>query len=389
MRVFLIVLDSVGAGELPDAATYGDAGANTLRHVLEKEHPALPNLKRMGLCSMETMPCETPAGAIGVYGRAIEKSPGKDTTTGHWEMAGVRLLKPFPTYPNGFPPEVIAEFEQAIGRKTLGNTPASGTAIIEELGEEHLRTGYPIVYTSADSVFQIACNKEIIPLETLYQWCEIARKILHGDHNVGRVIARPFIGKHKGAFTRTKERRDFSVVPPTPTILDVLLKAGYFTMGIGKIEDIFAHKGLKESVHAAGNPACMDEWMRMMRREFNGLTFINLVDFDMLYGHRRDTKAYAGALEEFDSKLGGAQAIAREDDLFLITADHGCDPTFRATDHTREYAPILAWSKGMTKLTSIGTRESFADIAATIADLFGLPERFGAQSFADVLRQEG
>ena len=385
MRVYWIVLDSVGAGELPDAAAYGDAGANTLRHVLEAERPKLPNLKAMGLCSMETMPCETPAGAIGVYGRAREKSPGKDTTTGHWEMAGVRLEKPFPTYPHGFPAEVIQEFERAIGRKTLGNYASSGTVILEELGEAHLRTGYPIVYTSADSVFQIACNEEIIPLETLYQWCEIARKILRGDHNVGRVIARPFIGRHKGAFTRTKGRRDFSVVPPAPTILDALLDAGYFTMGIGKIEDIFAHRGLKESVHSAGNPACMEEWMKMMRRDFNGLTFINLVDFDMLYGHRRDTKAYADALEAFDQKLGEAQAIARADDLFLITADHGCDPTFHGTDHTREHAPILAWSKSMTKLTSIGTRESFADIAATIADLFGLPERFDATSFADSL----
>ena len=222
MRVFLIVLDSVGAGELPDAALYGDEGANTLAHVLETENPNLPNLRCMGLCSIDTMPCETPINAAGAVGRAMEKSPGKDTTTGHWEMAGIRLMQPFPTYPHGFPPEVIADFERAIGRKTLGNYAASGTEILGELGEEHLRTGYPIVYTSADSVFQIACNEEIIPLETLYHWCEIAREILHGEHNVGRVIARPFVGKHKGAFTRTRGRRDFSVVPPQPTILDVL-----------------------------------------------------------------------------------------------------------------------------------------------------------------------
>ena len=386
MRVFLIVLDSVGAGELPDAAVYGDVGANTLRHVLERKNPDLPHLKQTGLCSIETMPCETPANAVGVVGRAIEQSPGKDTTTGHWEMAGVRLLKPFPTYPDGFPPEVIAAFEHVIGRKTLGNYAASGTVIIEELGEEHLRTGYPIVYTSADSVFQIACNEEIIPTETLYKWCEIARAQLHGEHNVGRVIARPFIGKHKGGFTRTKGRRDFSVVPPRETIMDVLMNNGYFTMGIGKIEDIFAHRGLQESVHSAGNPACMDEWMTMMRREFNGLVFINLVDFDMLHGHRRDVRAYADALEEFDVKLGEAKAMARADDLFIITADHGCDPTFRGTDHTREYAPILAWSKNMKTLKTLGTRQSFADIAATIAEFFGLPERFGAESFADVLR---
>ncbi len=386
MRVFLIVLDSVGAGALPDAANYGDEGANTLAHVLEKEHPALPNLKQTGLCAIDTMPCAPPENAAGIAGRAKEISPGKDTTTGHWEMAGVTLVKPFPTYPDGFPADVIAAFEQAIGRKTLGNYAASGTVILEELGEEHLRTGYPIVYTSADSVFQIACNEEIIPLETLYQWCEAARGILMGDHAVGRVIARPFIGQHKGGFTRTKGRRDFSLVPPSPTILDVLKENGYFTMGIGKIEDIFAHRGLTESVHSAGNPACMDEWMKMMQRDFNGLTFINLVDFDMLYGHRRDVKAYADALVAFDERLGVAKAAARADDVFLITADHGCDPTFHGTDHTREYIPILGWRKGMTTVTSIGTRETFADIAATIADLFGLPERFNATSFADTLK---
>ena len=386
MRIFLIVLDSVGAGELPDAAQYGDVGANTLRHVLEAENPSLPNLMRMGLCSIDTMPCAPPAKAVGAAGRAVEKSPGKDTTTGHWEMAGVRLAQPFPTYPDGFPADVIADFEKAIGRKTLGNYASSGTAILEELGEEHLRTGVPIVYTSADSVFQIACNEEIIPLETLYAWCETARNMLRGEHNVGRVIARPFIGRQKGAFTRTKGRRDFSVVPPAPTILDALQEHGILTIGIGKIEDIFAHRGLTESVHSAGNAACMDEWMRLMRRDFHGLSFINLVDFDMLYGHRRDTKAYAEALEAFDQMLGQAQAIAREDDLFLITADHGCDPTFAGTDHTREHAPILAWSRRMRSFTPLGTRSSFADIAATIAELFGIPQRFGAESFAGLLK---
>ena len=386
MRVFLIVLDSVGAGALPDAALYGDEGANTLAHVLLTENPKLPNLKHMGLGYIDGIPCERPADAAGAVGRAMEKSPGKDTTTGHWEIAGIRLEKPFPTYPDGFPADVIEAFEQAIGRKTLGNYAASGTEILEVLGEEHLRTGYPIVYTSADSVFQIACNEEIIPLETLYEWCETARKLLTGEHGVGRVIARPFVGRHKGAFTRTRGRRDFSLVPPQPTMLDALLDAGYFTMGIGKIEDIFAEKGLKESVHSAGNTACIEEWMKMMRRDFDGLTFINLVDFDMLYGHRRDTKVYAEALEEFDEKLGEAMAIAREGDIFLITADHGCDPTFRGTDHTREHIPVIAWSKGMRSLVSLGTRETFADIAATVAELFGLPERFNATSFADLLR---
>ncbi len=386
MRVFLIVLDSVGAGELPDAAAYGDVGANTLAHVIEKETPKLPNLAQMGLGYIDTVPYDQPANAAGAAGRAREKSPGKDTTTGHWEMAGIRLPKAFPTYPNGFPAEVIEAFENAIGRKTLGNYAASGTVIIEDLGEEHLRTGYPIVYTSADSVFQIACNEEIIPVETLYKWSEIARGILTGEHNVGRVIARPFVGQHKGGFTRTKGRRDFSVVPPQLTILDVLMDAGYYTMGVGKIEDIFAEKGLTESVHSAGNTACIEEWLKMMHKGFDGLTFVNLVDFDMLYGHRRDTKAYADALEAFDGKLGEAQAMAREDDVFIITADHGCDPTFRGTDHTREHAPVLVWSKTMKGFTPLGTRESFADIAATIADLFGLPQRFDATSFADIIR---
>lgn len=386
MRVFLIVLDSVGAGALPDAALYGDAGSNTLAHVLAAEHPNLPNLKAMGLGWIDGVHCERPAGAAGAVGRAREKSPGKDTTTGHWEIAGIRLLKPFPTFPDGFPPEVIAAFERAIGRKSLGNFAASGTEILEVLGEEHLRTGYPIVYTSADSVFQIACNEEIIPLDTLYEWCETARAILTGEHGVGRVIARPFVGRHKGAFTRTRGRRDFSLVPPQTTILDVMLEAGYFTMGIGKIEDIFAEKGLKESVHSLGNAACIEEWLKMMRRDFHGLVFINLVDFDMLYGHRRDTKAYADALEEFDLSLGEAEAMARADDLFLIAADHGCDPTFRGTDHTREHIPVLAWTKGMRSVVSLGTRESFADIAATIAELFGLLQRFDAESFAGYLR---
>jgi len=381
-RVFLIVLDSVGAGELPDAAQYGDVGASTLEHTLNAAHPSLPNLAKLGFGYIPHVPCERPANATGAVGRAAERSAGKDTTTGHWEMSGVTLAKAFPTYPNGFPADVIAEFERAIGRKTLGNYPASGTAILDELGEEHVKTGYPIVYTSADSVFQIAASEEVVPLETLYDWCRIARTMLVGDHAVGRVIARPFVGMHKGGFTRTPHRKDFSLEPTGRTILDALSDAGYFTMGVGKIEDIFCMRGIRESIHAAGNPACMEVWLDTMKRDFEGMVFVNLVDFDMVYGHRRDVQGYAKALEAFDAQLGEAMKLARPGDLILIDADHGCDPTYHGTDHTREYIPIVAWTPEMKGLTDLGTRKTYADIAATIAELFSLPDRFGAESFA-------
>ncbi len=384
-RVFLIVLDSVGAGALPDAALYGDEGANTLGHTIAAARPLLPNMASMGLGAIPGTGYPRPAREKGAAGRAMEKSAGKDTTTGHWEISGIRLQKAFPTFPDGFPPAVIAAFEAAIGRKSLGNYASSGTVILDELGEEHLRTGYPIVYTSADSVFQIAANEAIVPVDLLYQWCEAARKVLVGDYAVGRVIARPFVGEKAGAFTRTGHRKDFSVEPSGRTILDALSEKGFFTMGIGKIEDIFAERGLTESIHAAGNPACMDVWLDTTKRDFNGLVFINLVDTDMVYGHRRDVKGYAAALEAFDMRLGEAMAQARAGDLILITADHGCDPTFRGTDHTREYIPILAWTPEMTGFTDLGTRQTYADIAATIAELFGLTERFDAQSFAALL----
>ena len=384
-RVFWIVLDSVGAGALPDAAQYGDVGASTLEHTLLAGKPSLPNLAALGLGSIPNVPCERPANASGAFGRAIEKSAGKDTTTGHWEMTGVTLTKPFPTYPNGFPPEVIAAFEAAIGRKTLGNKPASGTAILDELGEEHLRTGFPIVYTSADSVFQLACSEDVAPIETLYEWCRIAREQLQGEHAVGRVIARPFVGSKKGEFTRTPRRKDFSLPPTSRTILDALSEAGYFTMGVGKIEDIFCMRGLKESIHAAGNPACMDVWLQTMRRDFEGLVFVNLVDFDMVYGHRRDAVGYANALAAFDERLAEAKALLRTDDWLIITADHGCDPTFKGTDHTREYIPILVASPSIHGLIDLGTRQTYADLAATVAERFGLPDRFGATSFANQL----
>lgn len=389
-RVFLIVLDSVGAGALPDAALYGDEGANTLAHTLQAVSPDLPNLTAMGLGYIPQIPWVRPADAVGAYGRAAERSPGKDTTTGHWEICGVMLQKPFPTFPEGFPPEVIAAFEQAIGRKTLGNYAASGTVILDELGEEHLRTGYPIVYTSADSVFQIACNEAIIPVETLYDWCRKARAILTGDYAVGRVIARPFIGDHRGGFTRTPHRKDFSLEPIGRTLLDALYEKDIWTMGVGKIEDIFCMRGLRDSIHAAGNPACTEVWLDTMRRDFTGLVFVNLVDTDMVYGHRRDVQGYAQALAAFDQALGQAKALARPEDLILICADHGCDPTFHGTDHTREYIPLLAWTPEMRGLTDLGTRKTFADIAATLAELFGLPDRFGAESFAaNLISKEG
>lgn len=381
-RVFWVVLDSVGAGALPDAEKYGDAGANTLGHIVERENPPMPHMRAMGLGLIPGVGGPVPEKVVGAFGRAVEVSAGKDTTTGHWEMAGLRLEKPFPSYPGGFPQEVIRAFEDAIGTKTLGNYPASGTVILDELGEEHLRTGYPIVYTSADSVFQIACHEDVYSPEALYDMCRKAREILRGEHAVGRVIARPFAGPGKGRFVRTPRRRDFSLEPTGRTVLDALKDKGVFTMGIGKIEDIFCMQGLCESDHAAGNPACVDALLRAMRRDFTGLVFVNLVDFDSVYGHRRDVKGYADALAYFDARLGEIQALMGPDDLLILTADHGCDPVHTGTDHTREYIPILAWSPAMTEGIDLGTRATYADIAATVAELLGAEERFGAQSFA-------
>jgi phosphopentomutase len=316
----------------------------------------------------------------------MEASAGKDTTTGHWELMGIRLPKPFPLYPEGFPAEVMDAFEAAIGTKTLGNRPASGTAILDELGEEHIRTGYPIVYTSGDSVFQIACHEELYPPEKLYEICEKARAILTGEHAVGRVIARPFVGKEKGGFTRTGNRRDFSLEPIARTLLDAMAEKGLFTMGVGKIEDIFCMRGLAKSNHAAGNPACIDATLEAMQEDFTGLLFVNLVDFDSSYGHRRDVKGYAEALRYFDGRLAEIMAAMGDEDLLILTADHGCDPAHTGTDHTREYIPILCYTKAMQGRRSIGTRSTYADIAATIAENFGLEERFGAESFLDQLQ---
>lgn len=386
-RALLIILDSVGVGALPDAANYGDEGANTVGNIAKAVPLHLPNLSKLGFGHIQGSNLNPDTDAVGGYGRMAEKSPGKDTTTGHWELAGMRLSQPFPTFPDGFPEEVMRRFEEAIGTKTLGNVVASGTAILDELGEEHMRTGYPIVYTSADSVFQIACHEDIIPLERLYEMCEIAREQLTGIYAVGRVIARPFVGTGRGAFKRTGGRRDFSLVPSQPNILDVLKDSGHDVLAVGKIEDIFAHQGITQSNHAAGNPACIEAMKAYLEEPFNGLCFVNLVDFDMVYGHRRNVQGYADALMAFDQALPDILKLLNEGDLLLITADHGCDPTHHGTDHTREYVPLVAVKHGQKKLVNLGTRASFADVAATISDYFGLQEIFQAESFLPELEE--
>ena len=385
-RVFLTVLDAVGAGEAPDAADYGDVGANTLGHVIEDENPELPHMAALGLGNIPGTDYRYDGKVAGAFGRARELSMGKDTTSGHWEIAGVRVTTPFPTFPHGFPASFIEAFEKAIGHKTIGNKPASGTVIMAELGEEHMKNRTPIVYTSADSVFQIACHEEIFPPETLYGFCRTAREMLQGELGVGRVIARPFVGT-PGHFKRTGNRRDFSLPPCGRTLPDAVKEAGMESIGVGKIEDIFAHRGLTKSDHAAGNPACMDSLIGFMKTDFTGLCFTNLVDTDAVYGHRRDTKGFAGALEAFDRRLPEMMSLMKEGDLMIITADHGCDPDYmKTTDHTREYIPILAWTPGMEKAVDLGIRKTFADIGATCADWLGLPERFEAESFADAFR---
>ena len=368
-KAILLVLDGVGIGELPDAAYYGDEGSNTLVNMAKAVGGLnLPNLQRMGLGNIEQIegipPAEKP---IACYGKMREVSAGKDTTTGHWEIAGIIREKPFPTYPNGFPPEIIEAFEKAIGRKVLGNKPASGTAIIEELGEEHLRTGYPIVYTSADSVFQIAAHEEIVPVEQLYEWCRIAREILRGEHEVARVIARPFIGT-PGNFKRTPRRRDFSVPPPYPTLLDALTEAGLKVVTVGKVDDIFAGRGVTFAVHTSDNRDGMQQVETLTAQGDFDFLWCTLVDFDTVYGHRNNPQGFAQALREFDEWLGNFLPKLREGDLLIITADHGNDPTTPSTDHSREYVPLLIWTPSLREGKPLGVRQTFADVAATIAD---------------------
>ncbi|MGB8475790.1 MAG: phosphopentomutase [Candidatus Acidiferrum sp.] len=372
-RVIWIVLDSVGIGELPDAADYGDVGRNTLGHIAESRPLALPNLVRLGLANIATLKHLTAAvSPTGAYGKGATRSPGKDTTTGHWEMAGVWLDQAFPVYPQGFPRELIAEFEKQIGRGTLGNKPASGTEIIKELGEEHVRTGKPIVYTSGDSVFQIAAHEDVVPIAGLYRMCEIARKLLDGPNRVGRVIARPFAGT-AGDFKRTARRHDYAVDPPKPMLLDVLAERGVPVFGIGKIHDIYNGRGVEKYVTTTGNADGMAKIAEALVERKRGLIFCNLVDFDMLYGHRKDVEGFAESLEEFDRMLGPFLALLRATDLLLITADHGCDPDPRwpTTDHSREYVPILAYSAGSGAGVNLGVRATLADMGQTVAENFG------------------
>lgn len=384
-RAIIIVLDSVGIGELPDAKLYGDEGSNTLGNIYKELGRSgrfgLPNLECLGLGFIDGMDFAPKVGEpLGAYGRMAELSKGKDTTTGHWEIAGIVMDKAFPVYPDGFPHTVIEAFERAIGRRILGNYPESGTKIIEDLGEEHIKTGFPIVYTSADSVFQIAAHEEVIPVEELYAMCEKARAILTGEHAVGRVIARPFEGV-PGSFRRTGRRRDFSLSPIRKTVLDYISESGLEVRAIGKIEDIFNRKGITHIRHSHGNEEGINDTLDWVREEFAGLLFANLVDFDMLYGHRNDVEGYGRALMEFDRRLPEITGAMRDEDILIITADHGCDPTTASTDHSREYVPLLVYGKRVKGGTNLGTRQGFSDTAATVAEYLGVKADITGKSF--------
>lgn len=385
-RAILVVLDGVGAGANPDAHDYGDDGASSLEHCARAIGGlALPTLGSIGLGNITPIMGTHPTDqARGSYGRMAEAAAGKDSTTGHWEMTGVVLQKPLPTYPHGFPPDIVAAFEQAIGRKVIGNKAASGTEIIKELGEEHVHTGFPILYTSADSVFQLAAHQEVIPLPELYRICEIARHMLTGDHAVGRVIARPFIGK-PGAFKRTEHRRDFSLQPLGTTLLDLLKADGKDVIGLGKIEDLFAGRGLTQSDHTETNSDGMKATLSWLDHDFNGLLFVNLVEFDMLWGHRRDSEGYAQALRDIDAWFVRVQQAMKPEDVIFFTADHGVDPTYRGTDHTREYVPLLAYGDYIRANVDLGTRSTFADLGQTLAQAFGVGQLAAGTSFAHEL----
>lgn len=385
-RVILIVLDSVGIGALPDAWEYGDEGSNTLEHIYSSVKGfRLPNMEKMGLGNIngitEIPRCEEP---VGCYGKAAEMSKGKDTTTGHWEMTGVILDNPFPTYPKGFPEDLIMEFKKRTGRGALGNKVASGTAIIEELGEEHMATGFPIVYTSADSVFQIAAHEEVIPLGELYRICETAREMLVGQHRVARVIARPFSG-NPGAFARTPNRKDYSVEPPTKTLLDHAVDQGIEVSAVGKIADIFSGRGITRSVHTSDNREGIAETARYIETIEKGIIFTNLVDFDMKFGHRNNVEGYAEALIETDEGLRLIMGSLGDGDILIITADHGCDPTTESTDHSREYVPLLVYGNRVKRGRNLGIRESFSDIGATVADVLGIKGYSQGTTFKEII----
>lgn len=384
-RAIIIVLDSLGVGALPDAKDYQDEGSNTLGHIKRsldgKDWFTLSNLQSLGLGlidGIDYLPKEI--SPVGSFGRLGEQSKGKDTTTGHWEIAGLHVDKPFPVYPNGFPEYILSAFEKAIGTRTIGNCSASGTAIIEKLGEEHMKTGFPIVYTSADSVFQIAAHEEIIPLETLYDMCKKAREILIGNDAVGRVIARPFSGL-PGSFKRTDRRRDFSLSPIGKTLLDYAVEKGQEVRAVGKIEDIFNARGITHSVHIHGNMDGVDRTIEWVKEAFEGVLFTNLVDFDMLYGHRNDVEGYGRALVDFDKRLPEIMQTMKDEDILFITADHGCDPTTESTDHSREYTPLLIYGKKLKQGVNLGTRDSFSDIAKTIAEYLAVDADIHGKSF--------
>ncbi len=382
-RFFIIVLDSFGIGEMPDAASFGDFGVNTIGAVSKSDKLNIPNMRELGLYQIEGVEVSgnTDKGKphSAMIARMTEKSAGKDTTIGHWEIAGLVSPRPLPTYPDGFPKEVLDEFTRQTGRGVLCNKPYSGTKVINDYGDEHVKTGDLIVYTSADSVFQIAAHEDVVPCEQLYEYCRIARKILTGEHGVGRVIARPFIGAD-GNYERTPRRHDFSLLPPGDTMLDVLKNKGKDVIAVGKINDIFAGKGITEYVYTSGNAEGIERTLEYLDKDFDGLCFVNLVDYDMLYGHRRDVDGYAQALTYFDEKLPQILGKMREDDALLITADHGCDPSYtKTTDHTREYTPMLLYGKKI-EAKDLGTRKSFADIAATALDFLGLEERLAGES---------
>lgn len=379
-RVFLIVLDSLGVGELPDAEKYSDKGSNTLRAISKSDKFGIDTMRRLGMFNIDGITyldgTQNPQAA---YGRFAEKSAGKDTTTGHWEISGLISRKPFPTYPNGFPSEIIKAFEENTGVGVLCNKPYSGTKVIEDYGKEHMDTGKPIVYTSADSVFQIAAHEQIVPREKLYEYCKKARKLLTGEHAVGRVIARPFLGT-PGNFKRTSGRHDFSLLPPKPTLLDCMKENGLDVIAVGKISDIFAGKGVTEKTATNGNADGMKKTLEYLDKDFTGLCFVNLVDFDMLYGHRNDVDGYAAAFSEFDVWLDTFIRKMSADDVLMITSDHGCDPSTPSTDHSREYTFSVIYGDGI-KPVNLGTRESFADIGKTVADMFALENKLDGKSF--------
>ncbi len=372
-RVFVIVLDSYGIGHAPDAADFGDEGANTLATIRQSDAYHTPNLEKLGLfCIDGVEPVADQPPVAGAFGRLREASRGKDTTIGHWEIAGIISENPLPVYPDGFPQEILDQLTAATGRGILCNKPYSGTEVIARYGQEHMETGKLIVYTSADSVLQIAAHEEVVPLETLYAYCRMARKIMSGKHSVGRVIARPFVGV-PGNFTRTPHRHDFSLMPPAETMMDILVKNGLDTLGVGKIYDIFAGRGIQKTVSIENNTDGMEKTLEFQKEDFHGLCFVNLVDFDMLYGHRNDIAGYARAATEFDKQLGTFLERMRADDVLILTADHGCDPGYPGTDHTRECTPLLVCGQQIRAGENLGTGDTFANIGATVLDLLGLP----------------